>query len=209
MGQSLIIACASEAEIMALAPLVASLKDKRPTDEVALLIYADQQSTARLLQDVDQLYLIERQKICNFARNTIFSSGHALNVFWENLRPLRDQHWDELYNFQNDTVSLALAGFIPAKSKFGLQLNSDHNLDYSSTWSFSAQFIYDGLPLIHREDQIRLMSNITQYVAPLKIQLDTENQALAHEHFAALRRAPQAQGRKMVGISMATLPAWI
>ena len=207
MGQSLIIACATDAEILALAPLVASLKDKNPQNDLALLTYREQQSTALLLQDVDQVYIVEDQKIKSFARNTIFSTGHAINVLWQNLLPLRQQHWDELYNFQEDEVSLALASFIPAKTKFGLALGSDHNLDYSSTWCFSSQFTYQGCPLLHREDQIRLMANITQYVAPLKINFDPDNQSLAHEHFATLRHATSGEDRRLVGINLATLPS--
>jgi len=207
MGHSLIISCGTPSEIFALNALIASLKDKNPAQQITLLTYDDGQTAAHSLPGIDQVRVIEKQKIKNFARNTIFSSGHAINLFWQNLTPVIQQHWDEIYNFEADIVPAAIASMLTAKTKYGLQLNAEHNLSFSSNWALSDQFIYQGRHLLHRKDQIRLMANLATYAVPPAVFVDPENQALAREHFAALRHAPGHQDRRIVGISIHDLPS--
>jgi ADP-heptose:LPS heptosyltransferase len=178
--------------------------------QISLLVYQESEKAAKSIKNISQIYSINRQEIVTLKSNKIFSDADAFLELFKQMNDIKNQEWDQVINYSNDTVGTYLASYIQNSVKIisGVYYDSHHLTNVNNNWTMLFNDILTSMTLspIHFIDCYHKISTIPFSFVGTKINTTTEYNALAEAQINSIREASTSDGKivKIIGIQLKT-----
>ena len=117
--------------------LVESIIKKNPLAKISYLVFDEFKEATQLIFNVHKIYTIPQKKITSFYKNSIYSTGLAINELERALRPITENSWNNIINFSNDKLSTHLTSYITKSTNAsfsGVRFSSKQTIEYNNSW---------------------------------------------------------------------------
>ncbi len=203
----LIINLKRNGDIFNMANTIQAIKSKNENALISVLIFEEFKKAALALNEVENIYTIDRKKILTYKKNKIFSDGMAINLFEEQINEVAQKKWDYVFNYSNDRVSTHLTSYLKDNSTkhLGIRFNDYCNVEYSSEWSLLFNDILPELKYapINFRDAYNRIAGVEQNRVSIPLKTREEYNKTAHLNFSEIRRMESGEGEiKIIGIQV-------
>ncbi len=146
MKKILIINLRRLGDVYSTAHLVNSMTAKGDCS-VSLLIFKESLKAASNLKNINAIHTIDRKEIITLKSNPLFSDGFALEQLFLQIKPIKDQTWDEVINYSNDTVGAYLSSYLSNSTQkiTGIHFSCDRTIAKKNQWEM---LFNDILPVV-------------------------------------------------------------
>lgn len=181
--------------------------------QVSLLTYKESAKAAHNLKNVTNVFEIDRKEIISLKTNRLFSDGFALEQLYKQLSPMKDQEWDKIINYSNDTVGAYLTSYLKdsAKEVTGVHFSHNRNIVLQSDWEL---LFNDILPVVryapvHFIDCYHKMAGVKIVKQGEKFKTSSHYNEMAFNHINNIRRTHNITDKssKIIGIQLKTADA--
>lgn len=178
-------------------------------NSVSLLCYKESAGAAKSLKNVNEVFQIDRKEIITLKSNKLFSDGFALEKLFSQIEPIKNQQWDQIINFSNDSVGTYLASYLRSSTEevVGIHYNSQRNIVTKSDWEL---LFNDVLPVasyspLHFIDCYHKMMGIRSQREGVKLSTNSNYNQEAFNNINALRKAQgNERTTKIIAIQIKT-----
>ena len=211
MKKILIINLRRLGDVFSTAHLVNSLT-ANGENHVSLLTYKESSKASAILKNVNQLFEIDRKEIITLKSNKLFSDGFAFEQLFTQISEIKNQEWDQIVNYSNDTVGAYLSSYLKdsAREVVGVHYDSKRNIVTSSDWQL---MFNDVLPIVkyapvHFVDCYHKMLGTNLVKEGIKLNTNPIYNESAFNNINAVRKSHNGDGQsKIIGIQLKTADA--
>jgi ADP-heptose:LPS heptosyltransferase len=209
MKRILIINLRRLGDIYSSAHLVNSISSLGQSN-ISILVYQECAKAASSLTNVSQVYTINRKQIITLKSNKLFSDVDAFAELYDQMNEIKNQEWDQVINYSNDTAGTYLTSYIQnsAQNISGIFYNSSHQTNVNNNWSILFNDILTFLPLspIHFTDCYHKISSTPYSFVGNKIKTSHEHNELARIQINSIRQGLDGDNKtaKIIGIQLKT-----
>ncbi len=210
MKKVLIINLRRLGDVFSTAHLINSLSTNGE-NQISLLTYKESSKAAANLKNVTNLFEIDRKEIISLKTNKLFSDGFALEQLFNQILPIKEQEWDQIINYSNDTVGAYLCSYLKDSSRVitGVHFGPERNIITQGEWEL---LFNDVLPVVkyapvHFVDCYHKMTGIEVSKSGEKIRTRPDYNEAAFNHINNIRRGrnnTSEHNSKIVGIQLKT-----
>jgi ADP-heptose:LPS heptosyltransferase len=186
---------------------------KTEGNNVSLLTYKESSKAAKNLKNLTKLFTLDRKEIITLKNNKLFSDGFSLEQLFKQLQEIKNQHWDEIVNYSNDSAGAYLCSYLRSSADkiVGVHFNNERNVVTGNDWEI---LFNDILPVvkyspIHFVDCYHKMMGLSVIREGEKLITNTKHNALAFTHMNTIRKAQLGSENtaKIIGIQLKTADA--
>lgn len=179
-------------------------------NNVSLLTFKESAKAAKNFKNLTKLFAIDRKEIITLKNNKLFSDGFSLEQLYKQLQEIKNQHWDEIVNYSNDSAGAYLCSYLRSSTDkiVGVHFNNERNVVTGSDWEI---LFNDILPVvkyspIHFIDCYHKMMGLSVIREGEKLITNTKHNALAFSHMNTIRKAQLGSENtaKIIGIQLKT-----
>lgn len=211
MKKILIINLRRLGDVFSTAHLVNSLTASGE-NHVSLLTYKESSKASSILKNVNQLFEIDRKEIITLKSNKLFSDGFAFEQLFSQVSEIKNQNWDQIVNYSNDTVGAYLSSYLKdsAREVIGVHYDSKRNIVTSSDWQL---MFNDVLPIVkyapvHFVDCYHKMLGTNLIKEGIKLNTNPVYNESAFNNINAVRKSHNGDAQsKIIGIQLKTADA--
>lgn len=181
--------------------------------QISLLVYQESAKAAKSLKNVTNVFTINRKEIVTLKSNKLFSDVEAFSELFNEMNEIKNQKWDQVINYSNDTVGTYLTSYIQnsADTISGVYYDSHHLTNVNNKWTILFNDILTAMPLspIHFVDCYHKISSTPFSFVGTKINTSTEHNEVARTQINSIRQGHDGDGKnaKVVGIQLKTSSA--
>jgi len=167
------------------------VNDISRTKKVSLLVYKEFESAAKCLNNVTNIYTIDRKRLILLNKNPLFSKASALNLFHKEVEVLLGTQWDQVINYSNEIAASYITSMLKCPNYKGVRISKHGTIEYSNKWSLYLNEVMtqtDFYPyhiLEITKNMIDTKSN--PIVDKNKIIEHIENKAITRKNFSSIR----------------------
>jgi ADP-heptose:LPS heptosyltransferase len=197
-------------DIFSCGHLVRSYRESMPGATISMLVYKEFAAAARILEGIEKVYTVDRKRVVSLKCNPIFSDGHAINSFIDDLSDLRSIKWDQVVNYSSDEVSTLLSTFFangPQKASIrGISLSNTMSTLPSCDWSLLFNDVMTGSehPVMHFSDCYHHICDLPNGSDNNRLKVDHAYQQQVEKNLHALRKRESSRDLpiKIIGIHL-------
>jgi ADP-heptose:LPS heptosyltransferase len=180
------------------------------SNAVSLLVFKESEKAASNLKNITSLHTIDRKEIITLKTNKLFSDGFALELLFNQLQDIKNQEWDEIINYSNDSIGAYLCSYLKSSTQkvIGVHFNGQKNIESGNNWEM---LFNDVLPVVkyaplHFVDCYHKMAGISGNRVGEKVITNTSNNAIAFSNISTIRKSigNDISAAKIVGIQLKT-----
>ena len=178
--------------------------------EISLLVYKESAKAANSLTNIAKTYSINRHEIITLKSNKLFSDADAFSALYNTMAEVKEQNWDEVINYSNDSVGTYLTSYLQHTTKAitGVHFDSQHLTTVNNNWSLLFNDILPSISLspIHFIDCYHKMASTPYSFVGNKINSSSEHNEIARSQISNIRQSFEGDGKsaKIVGIQLKT-----
>lgn len=205
MKKVLIINLKRNGDIIALSPLIKSLKRKDPLTQIFLLTYKQFLNAAKCLENIEQIFTIDRDLILTYKNNKLFSEGFAVNTFFSDLAPVKAIKWTEVVNSSNDKTSSFITSYLSCDKFYGNRISKQGTLESSNSWSVVYNELLSSFTVspVHLVDVQTHLVESEQSYENNQLKSLSKNDELARENLDKLRNYSKDKvNPKLIGVQL-------
>jgi ADP-heptose:LPS heptosyltransferase len=179
-------------------------------NQISLLTYKESSKAAANLKNISNLFEIDRKEIISLKTNKLFSDGFAFEQLFNQIQPVKEQEWDQIINYSNDTVGAYLCSYLKDSARVvtGVHFGSERNIVTQGEWEL---LFNDVLPVVkyapvHFVDCYHKMTGTEVSKNGEKIRTRPDYNEAAFNHINNIRRAHNTSehNSKIIGIQLKT-----
>lgn len=181
--------------------------------QVSVLVYQESAKAAKSLKNISRVFTINRKEIVTLKSNKLFSDVEAFTELFNELNEIKNQEWDQVINYSNDTVGTYLTSYIQNSTETisGIYYDSHHLTNINNNWTILFNDILTSLHLspIHFVDCYHKISSTPFSHVGAKINTSPEHNEAARAQINAIRQDHDGDGKnaKTIGIQLKTSSA--
>ena len=212
MKKVLIINLRRLGDVYSSAHLINSIAAQGAT-QISVLVYQESAKAAKSLQNISEVFTINRQEIITLKSNKIFSDVDAFSELFTQMNEIKNQTWDQVINYSNDTVGTYLASYIQNSTGAisGVYYDSQHLTSINNKWTLLFNDILTAMPLapVHFVDCYHKIASTPYSFVGEKIITSPPHNEIARTQIQTIRIAHETEGitAKVVGIQLKTSSA--
>lgn len=208
MKKILIINLRRLGDVFSTAHLINSLT-ANGENHVSLLAYKESSKASSILKNVSQNFELDRKELITLKSNKLFSDGFAFEQLFTQLSAIKNQEWDQIINYSNDTVGAYLASYLKdsAREVIGVHFDNNRNIVTQSDWQL---MFNDVLPVVkfapvHFVDCYHKMMGAPLVKEGMKLNTNPTYNESAFNNINAVRKAHgDVNQSKIIGIQLKT-----
>ena len=207
MKKVLIINLRRLGDVYSTAHLVNSLAHEGNV-EISLLTYKESLKAAKNLAHVKNIYTIDRHELATITTNKLFTDTYALDRLVTSVDEVKNQQWDTIVNYSNDTVAAYLCSYLKSNTEkvVGVHFNENRNIETNSTWEIVFNDILPTMKQspVHFVDCYHKMMNVSVCHNGEKITLSSAHNETAMANITDIRNSsPDPKRAKVIAIQVA------
>lgn len=177
-------------------------------NHVSLLTYKESSKASSILKNVSQNFEIDRKEIITLKTNKLFSDGFAFEQLFNQLSVIKNQEWDQIINYSNDSVGAYLSSYLrdSAREIIGVHYDSNRNIVAQSDWQL---MFNDVLPVVkfapvHFVDCYHKMMGSPLVKEGMKLNTNPSYNESAFNNINSVRKSHGGASSKIIGIQLKT-----
>ena len=137
MHRYLVINLKRHGDILSSARLINSILNNDKKAKVDLLIYKEFEESSKCLNQIDNLYSIDRKKVLTLKKSSLFSDGFALDYLSKILNNIKKENFYQIVNLSNDYVSAYITSYLSNNKRNynGIRFSKNNTPDPSNQWA--------------------------------------------------------------------------
>lgn len=179
--------------------------------EISILCYKESVKAARNLANVKNIYVIDRQELITITTNKLFTDSLALDQLFKSLEPIKNEQWDTIVNFSNDSIAANLCSYLSKSTNktVGVHFNDSRNIETNGPWEI---VFNDVLPTMknspmHFTDCYHRMMQIPPARTGERLKLNSEHNQTALKNISELRGSVSGEHKSNKVIAIQALSA--
>lgn len=210
MKKILIINLRRLGDVFSTAHLVNSLSNNGE-NKISILTYKESAGAAKSIKGLSHIFEIDRKEIITLKTNKLFSDGFALEKFFNQVKPIKNQEWDQVINYSNDPVGTYITSYLKSSALniVGTHYSEERNIITKNDWEI---LFNDILPTIkyspiHFVDCYHRMSGVSLVREGNKLNTRSDYNEVAFNNINNIRKTysnGSDSGVKVVGIQIKT-----
>ena len=210
MKNILIVNLKRHGDIIQMSHLVSSLHENDPSSKISLLVFDEFRKSANIINHVNKIHTIPRNKIISFHKNDIYSDAWGLNQLSKSLNEINSVNWDQVINYSNDRSSSYITSYIKFNqdrvnttgTSFNLENNAINTNEWETIYNNTADTIANACFNIN--DLTHLMCDLSQTSSDNKLKTNTNHNKTAFQNFNQIRNINQNKSNdvKIVGVQL-------
>lgn len=212
MKKTLIVNLRRLGDVYSTGHLISSLKSQGET-EISLLVYKEASKAAKNLENVSEVFEIDRQELITIMNNKLFTDSYALDQLYSTLQPIKDGKWDTIVNFSNDMVGAYLCSYLntSAENIIGVHFNDQRNVVTQNLWEIIFNDVLTNVHQspVHFVDCYHKMLGLQHSSNGTKVKINETHFNTTKENLTAIKSSVAKDGvsPKTIGIQLTTSSA--